>query len=153
MQGLDLKIPPLAQVGILFAAMWMTAKAFPELQFSLPGSTWIFSSFLLAGFGFAMLGVIEFRKAQTTVDPRNPEKTAKFVYQGVYRFSRNPMYVGFLFVLIGWAAYLRNPLSCLALPVFVFYMNHFQIALEEKHLLDKFDEKYRHYMSRVRRWL
>ena len=67
--------------------------------------------------------------------------------------TRNPMYLGFLLVLLGWAIYLSNVLAFLLLPAFILYMNRFQIYPEEKALASLFGEEFASYKSRVRRWL
>jgi protein-S-isoprenylcysteine O-methyltransferase Ste14 len=75
------------------------------------------------------------------------------VTSGIYGFTRNPMYLGMLFVLIGWALYLGNALALLLLPVFIFYMNRFQIEPEERVLTTLFGPEFLEYASRVRRWI
>jgi len=75
------------------------------------------------------------------------------VTSGIYRLSRNPMYVGILLMLAAWAVYLANILSASWLPLFVGYMNRFQITPEENALLAKFGGAYASYLKTVRRWL
>jgi len=123
------------------------------LQFRIPAADGLAASLVLAGFVVAILGVREFRKAGTTVDPRFPEKAESLVTDGIFRYSRNPMYLGLLCVLLGWAVYLANWPAFLFLPVFVAYMNRFQIRPEERHMLRKFGDAFSDYASRVRRWL
>lgn len=153
MHFLELRVPPVAQLVIFAALMWTISAALPLLHFSIPGALWIGVFVAAAGSVVALLGVIEFRKAQTTVDPRVPEKTASLVVSGVYRISRNPMYAGLLLVLAGWACYLSHVLAFLLLPGFVAYMNRFQIAPEESYMVQKFGDAFREYSTRVRRWI
>ena len=87
------------------------------------------------------------------MNPTKPDGTSALVVSGVYRLSRNPMYVGALFALGGWAAFLSHPLPVLFLPVFVAYMDRFQIAPEERVLSSKFGTEYETYKKSVRRWL
>ena len=68
-------------------------------------------------------------------------------------YSRNPMYLGFLLLLLALACYLMNVAAMALLPLFVLYMNRFQIAPEERFLLQKFGAEYQAYCERVRRWL
>jgi protein-S-isoprenylcysteine O-methyltransferase Ste14 len=75
------------------------------------------------------------------------------VTSGVYGVSRNPMYVGFLLVLIGWAAFLSHALAFALLPLFVAYMNRFQIEPEERALSAKFGGQFQEYRRSVRRWV
>jgi protein-S-isoprenylcysteine O-methyltransferase Ste14 len=97
--------------------------------------------------------VIAFRANKTTVSPLNPGAASAIVSSGVYRFSRNPMYLGFLLALAACAIYLSNALAALFLPAFVGYMNVFQIKPEERALLAKFGPVYSQYMASVRRWI
>jgi protein-S-isoprenylcysteine O-methyltransferase Ste14 len=153
MQALELKIPPIAQVIFFAMAMWMiTAVAPSAAPLHLP-NLWLAAPTTIVGGFISLFGVIEFRRAQTTMDPRVPHETSSLVKSGVYRFSRNPMYLGFLFILTGWAIFLSNWLSFVFLPLFILYINRFQIVPEEWHMLEKFGEEYREYMSKVRRWI
>ena len=152
MQTLELKIPPVVQVLVTASLMWTLAVAVPSLGFTLSGSPLVALVFAAIGFAFALLGVLEFRSAGTTVDPRVPDQSVSLVVRGVYRISRNPMYVGFLLVLIAWGIFLSNLASLVLLSAFVIYMNRFQIVPEERHMREKFGEAYRQYEAEVRRW-
>jgi protein-S-isoprenylcysteine O-methyltransferase Ste14 len=152
-QTLELKIPPVVLVLVTAGFMWTLAFAVPGLDFSLPASSLVALVFAATGGAFALLGVWEFRSADTTVDPRTPDQSASLVVSGVYRISRNPMYVGFLLVLIAWGVFLSNLTSLVLLPAFVIYMNRFQIVPEERYMREKFGEVYRQYEARVRRWV
>ena len=98
-------------------------------------------------------GVISFRLAQTTVDPVHPERASSVVTTGIYRWTRNPMYLGFWLLLLAYAVKLSQPLALLLLPVFIGYMNRFQIIPEEQALERLFGDDYRNYCQRVRRWI
>jgi len=128
---LELKTPPVVQVVIIAVLMWTLAVLLPSLSITFPASSLVALFLASTGVAFALLGVLEFRSAGTTVDPRVPDQSVSLVTGGVYRISRNPMYVGFLLMLIGWCVFLGNIASFLLLPVFVMYMNGFQIAPEE----------------------
>nr|ART40893.1 L409 [uncultured bacterium] len=75
------------------------------------------------------------------------------VISGIYRFSRNPMYVGLLLVLTAWAIYLSNALAFLFLPTFVACLTRLQIVPEERVLAAKFGDAFTAYRQSVRRWL
>ena len=100
-----------------------------------------------------LAGFYEFQKAKTTFNPMTPDAASSVVTSGIYHVSRNPMYVGFLLLLTTWAIFLSHPLPFLFLPVFVTYMNRFQISPEERALSAKFGEEYDAYKRSVRRWL
>jgi protein-S-isoprenylcysteine O-methyltransferase Ste14 len=153
MNILELKLPPPVLALIFVAAMWFASWQLPSLAFEMPGSH--YWGLVLAGTGIilALAGVIEVRKAETTVNPTKPDATSAMVTSGVYRLSRNPMYLGLLFVLAGWAAVLSHVLAFLFLPVFVAYINRFQITPEERVLYAKFGEAFTTYTQSVRKWL
>ena len=101
----------------------------------------------------ALGGVGLFRSNKTSVNPLNTDSVSSLVTSGIYNYSRNPMYLGMLFWLIGYACYIANPLNLVFLVLFVCYMNKFQIAPEEAFLKQKFAESYHAYSQKVRRWL
>jgi protein-S-isoprenylcysteine O-methyltransferase Ste14 len=153
MQWLELKIPPLL-VWLLFAgAMLGAASSMPRLAFTLPGSTGIAGALAALGVTVAIAGVVAFRRKRTTVNPFTPSASSFVVSSGVYRISRNPMYLGFLLTLAAWAVFLSNAGAALLLPFFAAYMTEYQIKPEERALHAKFGSEYARYMSCVRRWL
>lgn len=153
MNSLALKIPPVAQFVITAAAMFGVSKIVPALKFSLTGSTALAVGLGVIGVGSSIMGVIQFKKAQTTANPQALEQVSSLVTDGVYRYSRNPMYVGLVLVLLGWALYLSHYLAFVLLPIFILYMTRFQIQPEEQMMKQKFGKKYQVYISRVRRWI
>lgn len=153
MPPLELKIPPVVVVAVSASAMLGLSWLFPSATFELPGRRIASLGLALLGIATAMAGVIAFRARKTTVDPRTPDAASTVVVGGIYRLSRNPMYLGFLLVLAGWAVYLSNATAALLLPVFVAYMNAFQIKAEERVLLSKFGPRFAEYMVSVRRWV
>lgn len=152
MKALELKVPPVVQALLVALLMWLASKLTPSLATSIPGHFLLGVGFVIAGAGCALSGVWAFRMAKTTVDPMQPESTVTIVSSGIYSVSRNPMYLGFLLALAGWALLLSHSLAFLLLPMFVAYMNRFQIAPEERALLLKFGNVYSDYLKSVRRW-
>jgi protein-S-isoprenylcysteine O-methyltransferase Ste14 len=153
MRVLELKVPPSALVFLMVALMWLVSQASPAFGFVLP--THIFFAILLivGGFGTGASGVVIFRRAKTTVNPTKPELSTSLVNSGVYTITRNPMYLGGLVMLTGWAIFLLNALAFLFLPLYVLYINRFQIAPEERALTSLFGQEYVNYQARARRWL
>jgi protein-S-isoprenylcysteine O-methyltransferase Ste14 len=147
-------IPPLALLGVIALLMWLLARVLPRFAFELPWrATW---SLALAVTGLAMVlaGVVPFRRADTTVNPRKPGSASSLVTRGIYAWSRNPMYVGMLLVLAGWGAWLSNGLGLLLGPVtFFLYLDRRQVPGEERALSQVFGDRYREYSRHVRRWL
>lgn len=152
MKTLETRIPPLLLVliwalvmGLLHRCGWAQWTVFP--------GRWPAMLLAVVGTMIALCGVISFRLARTTVDPRYPRQAAVLVDTGIYAISRNPMYLGFLCWLLALALYWQNLAALLLCPLFVLYMNRFQIEPEERALLTLFGERYQAYRQRVRRWL
>ena len=153
MNALALKVPPVAQVIITAAAMYGVSKMVPALTFSLNGSTALAVGLGMMGMSLGVMGVTQFRKAQTTPNPQALEKVSSLVTSGIYGYSRNPMYVGLVLVLFSWALYLSHFLAFVLLPIFILYMTRFQIQPEERMLAQKFGKAYQTYKAKVRRWV
>ena len=153
MQFLELKVPPVPLAAVFAAVMFGLSLLAPVATVALPGRTCIAVALALVGVAIALAGVVAFRAHRTTVNPLTPSTSSVVVSSGVYRFSRNPMYLGFLLALAGWAVYLSNVLAALLLPAFVAYMNRCQIKPEERALLAKFGPPFAQYMAAVRRWV
>ncbi len=153
MNTLELKIPPIAVVFLAGAAMWLVSAVAPSFTLQFPYNEAIALVLAVAGVFVAVWGVVSFRRAGTTVNPTKPQATSSLVCTGIYRFSRNPMYLGFLLVLHGLAAFLANTLAVVLIPIFIVFMNRFQIKPEEKALSAMFGAEFTAYRQRVRRWL
>lgn len=153
MNWLRLRVPPLVVTGLSAALMWAIAWALPGLAVEIPARPWIAAALALLGCGVALWAVVSFRRAKTTVNPLNPEAASRLLVHGIYRRSRNPMYVGMLLALGGWGVYHANVAAALVLPGFVGYLNRFQIQPEEEMLTRKFGAAYEGYLSRVSHWL
>jgi len=140
---------------MLFAAglMWLAAWALPALAFPLEARGAIAAALVLAGVVIASVAFFQFRRAGTTVNPMTPAESALLVTQGIYRFSRNPMYVGDALMLIGWALWLANAAAPAVVALFVVYLNRYQIAPEERALAARYGAAYSEYCRAVRRWI
>ena len=153
MRHLDLKVPPLIVVAIAALLMWAVARATPRLTVAYPARPLIAAALLVSGIAIVLMGVLAFRKASTTVDPRFPENASHIVSSGIYRFTRNPMYLGMLVVLIAWMAFLSNVGTIVVPALFVMYITRWQIVPEERALVAKFGAEYQAYCRTVRRWV
>jgi protein-S-isoprenylcysteine O-methyltransferase Ste14/putative intracellular protease/amidase len=151
--GLELKVPPVALGVIAAALMWCARAARPDLEFPFPSTAAFPLGIALVGALTCLAGVASFRRAKTTVNPMKPDSSSSLVVSGIYRYTRNPMYLGFLLILLAWAAALSNILALVWLPVFVVYMNRFQISPEERVLASRFAQDYAEYRAKARRWL
>jgi len=152
-QILELKIPSAVLVAFTGALMWLASAATPATAFVIPGRSLGAAVMLITGVIISGLGVASFRRARTTVNPMKPGSASALFDRGIYRLTRNPMYLGFFVVLLGWAIFLSNIFAFLLLPAFVLYMNRFQIEPEEKALVALFGQTFVAYKTRGRRWL
>jgi protein-S-isoprenylcysteine O-methyltransferase Ste14 len=153
MRFLELKIPP--PLVALLLALALYAALGPTAAAQAPGPVrWSLIGALVGlGAAFDLSAVWVFHRAKTTVNPLKPATASTLVSGGVYRITRNPMYVGMACFLIAWAAYLWTPWALLGPVAFVAYITRFQIRPEETVMANKFGADYRAYQARVRRWL
>ena len=148
---LDHKVPPpivtLIFIGLIFGSTnYVATDIFPFQNF-------ISLATLLIGLGFMFLGVKEFKKLQTTVNPLNPEAATSLVTSGVFSVTRNPMYLGMSFILLATSIFSGAWLGLLLILIFMGYITLFQILPEEKAMQDLFGETFEDYKARVRRWI
>ncbi len=153
MQWLELKIPPPAVALFLALTMWLASLVSDALSFALPAPLAISIACAALGGVVSTAGMVSFRQARTTVNPMRPDAASSLVETGIYRFTRNPMYLGLLLVLAGWAVHLSNAIAVAGLPLFVLYINRFQIVPEERVLAAKFASAFDAYRRRTRRWV
>jgi len=137
---------------VTLALMWLLSASAPSFAWQVPYGQAIAIVLGVAGVIIAILGVLSFRRADTTVNPTTPQATSSLVSTGIYGFSRNPMYLGFLLILVAWAAFLANILTLVPVVAFVAYMTRFQITPEERALEAKFGTEFTAYKRRVRSW-
>lgn len=148
---LELKVPPVIA--------WLVTALLMRLSIHLgPQSIWLHQPTLalaltIGGVLVGALGVVAFRRAHTTIDPLHPQKMTALVTAGIYRATRNPMYLGMLLALAGWALWLGQLVPFLLLPLFVLFLNRWQIAPEELALEQMFGLEYVSYRARVHRWI
>ena len=153
MKTLELKIPPPIIAILTAAAMWFTIDFAPSFDLTLSARL-IASGLVLciAGY-FGMAGTIAFRRAKTTVNPLKPENSSSLVTSGVYRLTRNPMYVSITLILVAWMIYLSSIALIVGPLLFAFYITRFQIQPEERILQGIFGDAFTAYMQQTRRWL
>jgi protein-S-isoprenylcysteine O-methyltransferase Ste14 len=147
------RIPPPIFMLIAAALMWALCRWWPIAHWI--GRPWNRLGALPAAIGLAIAvdAVRRFRHARTTVNPVDPSKATQLVTDGVFRISRNPMYLGLALLLIGWAIWLRSVSPWVILPLFVFTITRVQIIPEERALEHLFGTEYLAYRRSVGRWL
>lgn len=133
--------------------MWALARRVPVADLALPAAGWLTGTLLLAAAGIGIAAVRHFAAEGTTVNPLRPEAASTLVAHGVFRFSRNPMYLALLLVLLAWGSWLGNGAAFVVPPLFVLAMNRLQIGPEERALEAMFGTEFEAYRRRVRRWL
>lgn len=153
MHVLELKVPPPAVAVLLAALMWICAWAIPAFGFLFPARDLYAIGLAVAGLVIDIVAIVSFVRAGTTVNPMKPESSSSLVVSGIYKLTRNPMYLGSLLFLAAWAIYLSNVLAFLLVPAFILYMNRFQITPEERVLAARFGQEFTDYKARTRRWL
>ena len=147
------RVPPLAVAGIVFVAMWASARVAPSLSFDFGGRRLAALALVLLASVIGLAGARSFRQARTTVNPLQPDRASALVTTGIYRYTRNPMYVAVALALLGWSLYLGHALAPLGAVAFVAWMDRRQIPAEEHALRGLFGAGFERYCSEVRRWL
>ena len=142
--------PPLIYVLGLLAG-WLLERKHPLVP--LPRNFAIAAGIvlLIAGLALARSGARAIWKANSSIIPMRP--TTAIVSDGVYRFTRNPMYVSMVVIYVGIALLIRAPWAIVLLPAVVIAVDRLVIAKEESYLRGKFGDYYMNYCSRVRRWI
>jgi protein-S-isoprenylcysteine O-methyltransferase Ste14 len=147
------RVPPVALFVVVALLMWAVASCLPSWRIAFPGRTPATVLLLLVAGAIGIAGVRAFHRARTTVNPLRPERASALVTSGIYRRTRNPMYVALAIALLAWALWLAHPLALLGVAAFVGWMNRYQIAPEERALQALFGAEFERYCSEVRRWL
>jgi len=148
--NLETKIPPPLITLICILIIFFFEK---EFIFFEDGYIYISGFFLLLGLIIIAFAVFKFAKTKTTVDPTKPSKTSSLVISGIYRITRNPMYLGMLFLIISFTFYKLSLAGAIVIPFFIFYINKYQIEPEEYEMRKKFGENFEDYCKKVDRWI
>lgn len=149
---MKLKCPPVLIVLIFAGAMYLLDRWLPFGEFEFFGRGVLIWILALGSLLISLAALGQFAKSRTTVNPSKPENASTLVTGGIFRFSRNPMYLGMLMLLLAWGLWLGNAFNTLLAALFVAYMNHYQIKPEEEALEARFGKDYRKYLFETRRW-
>jgi protein-S-isoprenylcysteine O-methyltransferase Ste14 len=153
MKVLENKIPP-PLVGLLIGlGMWGLSTVTPVILLTNTVKSVLVIGFIALGIFFDLAGIISFRRAKTTVNPLKPNTASTLVTSGIYQVTRNPMYVGFVAFLLAWASFLSSAWALILIPLYMLYIQRFQIAPEERALTALFKEEFTQYKAQVRPWL
>ena len=153
MNFLKLKIPPPIYALSIGFLMWLINQALPLMDIiDQPWNRVGLAMILIAG-TLDLWSLFLFMKKKTTVNPMSPKNTSGLVVNGLYKISRNPMYVGMLIMLLGYAIWLGTLGPFILVPLFYLVITEMQIKPEEKILESKFGQEYLEYKRKVKRWL
>lgn len=150
---LKLRIPPPVYALFVVAIMWLLHSIFPIYQWIEAPWNKLAYVFIAVGLSLDLFAVGLFWKAKTTINPLRPDNSQHVVESGLYRYTRNPMYLGMLFILTGISIWFGSVSVIVGLPLFVLLVTTQQIIPEEQTLTKKFGQSYLDYKHRVRRWL
>jgi len=153
MPSLENRIPPPIVALLTVLAIIFTAKIDNLINLPTLASNSLMVIFIIVGLALPISGVLSFKKAQTTVNPLNPSAASNLVTSGIFRFTRNPMYLGMLFLTLAAVCYTSSLVSLLWVLGFFHYIGRFQITPEERAMLELFGDQFKQYQSKVRRWL
>ena len=145
------KIPPPIVTLFFGLCIYLSRPYFPEFSFSILNSLSTIS-FVLGITVFAT-AVSSFKRQNTTVNPISIEKASSLVVNGVFKYSRNPMYLGMLFILLGLTFKFNLIGGLLFTSIFMIFISIFQIKPEEVAMEKLFDQEWKDYIKNVRRWL
>jgi protein-S-isoprenylcysteine O-methyltransferase Ste14 len=153
MGKLTLKIPPVF-VWVLIALLGAAInQRFVNFSVNFPNNMFVSCVLFLVAVIIGLLGVFEFKKHKTSVHPVDLSRAKNIVTSGVFGYSRNPMYLALAVTLISTSIIQSSVVFVITVPMFVVYMNEFQIKAEEAFLTEKFGEEFKQYMKSVRRWI
>lgn len=153
LQSLERKVLPPVVAIMAAAVMWGLANEQALLRYEIPHKAFICGALVGLAVLIDLVALRLFMTAKTTINPISPDKATKLVTTGVYRYTRNPMYMANLIILLAWLIWLGSIYSVSGLILYVVYMNQFQIKPEERVLLNLFEHEYSFFCSRVRRWI
>ena len=143
-------LPPVWLIGALGLAFGLD-RWLPGLGFGLDPMRWLGDALIAAGLGAMGLGAFELVRHHTTFIPRR--KPSYFVRQGIFRLTRNPIYLGDVFVLAGAILHWDVLPALVIVPAFMWLITRRFIEGEEAGLVEAFGRSAEAWFSKVRRWL
>ena len=146
-----IKVPPPLIVCVLIISIYFSSKKIDLINIPLQLEISIF--ILSAGILIFVNPVLQFIKSKTTVNPIQFEEVNKLVTSGIFKYSRNPMYLGMLMIVLSTSIFYLNIYSILTPLLFILWINKFQIIREEEFLTEKFGDEYLSYKKKTRRWI
>ena len=145
------KIPPPILALIMIGSIYLSSLLIVPITFNYQGSLSVLV--LIMGLACVLPSFRLFARYKTTITPLKPSDATALVTEGMYRYSRNPMYLGLLLLTISSTIWFGTWLGIIINIVFIFLINFLQIIPEEEALLTIFGEEYEEYKKNVRRWI
>jgi len=153
MSVLEHRFPPPLLTLVTGFCMWLVTLAGGAAETTNTLRLVLAAPLVVLAFLTAGSAIVAFRRARTTVNPVHIDQASSLVTGGVFRLTRNPMYVGLVLLLFAWAIYLAAPWCFVGPPLLALFLTRFQIMPEERLMEEKFGQAYRDYKAKVRRWL
>ncbi len=150
---LELRVPPVLVLVVTAGLMRWTARPLDRIPLGPEIEQTLALLFLATGIVVSLGALWSFHRSKTTVDPTRPNRASQLVTSGVFRLSRNPIYLGMVCLLVAWAFRLSSPPTILFVGLFALYMSRFQIVPEERALTERFQAEFDAYCQRTQRWL
>ena len=145
------KIPPPILALIMIVLIYLSSFFIESTTFNYQGSLSLLV--LILGLACAIPSFKLFARYKTTISPLKPSDATALVTEGMYRYSRNPMYLGLLLLTIASTIWFGTWFGIIVNILFIFLINFLQIIPEEEALLEIFGEEYEEYKKNVRRWI
>ena len=149
--GMNNKIPPPIVTLFFGLCIYLSKSFFPEFSFSILSSLSIIS--FIVGISVLVTAIISFKNYETTINPISIEKASSLVVTGIFKYSRNPMYLGMSFILLGLTLKFNLIGGLIFTGLFMLFITIFQIKPEESAMEKLFDQEWKDYVCNVRRWL
>ncbi len=148
-------IPPPVVLLICGLLMWLTDKWTPAFDFEIRNRMILFWVILLGGMCVLASGVVNIIRRKTTIHPdrRSLTEPTTLVTTGIFRYTRNPIYLGMAIILTAWVVFLESWLAVIGVFLFIGFITQYQIKPEEGALEKIFGDAYVRYRKNVRRWL
>ena len=153
MKLLENRIPPPIVLLVALALIYWVSRMDDLITLSTGLRLNLSIGLFVLGLGVMIAGVISFRRAATTVNPLKPESASSLVNSGVFRYTRNPMYLGMLFIAVAGVVKSSSVLSLLVVLGFYLFITRYQIVPEERAMRRLFGDEFIQYKQRVRRWI
>jgi protein-S-isoprenylcysteine O-methyltransferase Ste14 len=151
--NLELKVPPLIVMFFIMCLMYLVSVLFSSFNIDFLFQTFMSIETFVSGLVVSIAGIYILKDEETTISPLTPKNASKLVVNGIYKFTRNPMYLGMSIMLLAWLIFLGNSLNIFNIILYILYMNRYQIIPEEKVLEKLFGDEFLSYKLKVRRWL